>query len=274
VYVLPSNEKKYLNNFIVADIAVQPILGLHTSMTLEFIHQMQTIETDTKTAFIDRNLDIFEGMGKFPQQCRIILKENSIPITKPPQRVPLLLRDRSLQDMEQHRIITKCYQPSDWMHNMVTVEINKSLRVCLDKKHKHKYILRKCSDKYEVMSALTAYRNSKFLGLDNPPAQMNHDRATKIKIPVTTQNLLPIWEGGLEIRTQFLQNQVTSKRYYRRGARNKAHFEPDQHCLLKKDKQWIRALVTRNHEASRSYFVHTEDGEDVRRNSANLKCKY
>jgi hypothetical protein len=108
-------------------------------MTLEFIHQMQTIETDTKTAFIYKNPDIFEGMGKFPQQCRIILKENSIPITKPPHRVPLLLKDRSFQDIEQQGIITKCDQPSDWVHNMVIVEkADKLLRICLDKKHKQK----------------------------------------------------------------------------------------------------------------------------------------
>jgi hypothetical protein len=114
------------------------------------------------------------------------------------------------------RLITKGDQPSDWVHNMVKAD--KSLRICLDKKHKHKNILRICSDKYEdkyeVMSALTAYKSSNSSGLDKPPAQMNHDRATKTKIPVTTQNLLPIWKGGLEIRTQFLQNQVTSKRYY------------------------------------------------------------
>jgi hypothetical protein len=38
--VLPSSEKKYLINFIVADIASQPILGLHTSMILGLIHRM------------------------------------------------------------------------------------------------------------------------------------------------------------------------------------------------------------------------------------------
>jgi hypothetical protein len=134
---------------------------------------------------------------------------------------------------------------------MVTVEKDKSLRICLDKKHKHKNILRKCSDKYEVMSALTAYRNSNSSGLDRPPAQLNLGRATKAKIPATTQ-MLPIWEGGLDIRAQLHQNQVTSKRYYDRDARSKPHFEPGQHCLLKKDKQWIPALVIRNHEAPRS----------------------
>jgi hypothetical protein len=110
------------------------------------------------------------------------------------------------------------------MHNMVTVEKDKPLRICLDKKQKHKNILRKSSDKYEVMSALTAYRNSNSSGLDRPPAQINLGRPTKAKIPVTTQSLLPIWEGGLNIRAQLHQHQVTSKRSYDRGARSKPHF--------------------------------------------------
>jgi hypothetical protein len=38
-------------------------LGLHASMILELIHRMQTIKTDTNTAFIDRNPDIFVGNG-------------------------------------------------------------------------------------------------------------------------------------------------------------------------------------------------------------------
>jgi hypothetical protein len=63
---------------------------------------------------------------------------------------------------------------------------------------------------------------------------MNHGRATKTKIPVNTQSLLPIWEGGLDLRTQLKQNQVTSKRYYNRGARNRLHFEPGQHCPTQK----------------------------------------
>jgi hypothetical protein len=103
--------------------------------------------------------------------------------------------------------------PSAWVHNLViVVKADKSLRICLDKKNKHKNILRKCSDKYEVMSALTAYRSSNSSGLDRPPAQMNLGKAKKTKIPVTTKSLLPIGEGGLDIRTQLQQNQVTSKR--------------------------------------------------------------
>jgi hypothetical protein len=142
-------------------------------MTLEFIHQMQTIETDTKTAFIYRNPEIFEGMGKFPQQYRIMLKKNNTNYKTTTQGTIITERHCRIW-----RLITKCDQPSDWVHNMVIVEkAYKSLQICLDKKHKHKNIIRKCSDKYEVMSALTAYRISNSSGLDRPPAQMNLYRA-------------------------------------------------------------------------------------------------
>lgn len=75
-------------------------------------------------------------MGKFPGQCRIELKDGSVPQLKYKKRIPLALQNKvvsKLREMESQQIIEPVNYPTDWINNMQIVEKpDGSLRICLD----------------------------------------------------------------------------------------------------------------------------------------------
>nr|XP_022905321.1 uncharacterized protein LOC111417321 [Onthophagus taurus] len=90
----------------------------------------------TKEKFIQENIDVFEGLGTFNDLCKINLKANSVPVAKPCRRVPLIIKKKlyeKLQNLERQKIIAKVTEASEWVNPLIIVEkLNKSLRLCLD----------------------------------------------------------------------------------------------------------------------------------------------
>lgn len=66
----------------------------------------------------------------------MIVKPGTIPVSKPPRRIPLSLYEKvkiKLSEMEKRGIIRRREEPSAWSHQLVIVEkSNGSLRLCLD----------------------------------------------------------------------------------------------------------------------------------------------
>ncbi|XP_050528243.1 uncharacterized protein K02A2.6-like [Daktulosphaira vitifoliae] len=76
------------------------------------------------------------GLGLFPEKCRLVLKDKITPIINTARRVPLAIKERlkdTLDQLEKIKVIEAVNDPVDWLSNIVIVEKpNKKLRICLD----------------------------------------------------------------------------------------------------------------------------------------------
>ena len=66
------------------------------------------------------------------------MKENQVPVVHAARRVPISVKNKlkkTLDAMENEKIITPISTPTDWVSSMVVVEKKDgSLRICLDPK--------------------------------------------------------------------------------------------------------------------------------------------
>jgi hypothetical protein len=80
--------------------------------------------------------DEFEGLSCIPGEYDITVDESVPPVVQPTRRVPLHLRPKLqqlLNDMERRGIIMKRTEPTDWCNALVIVEKkNGKLRACID----------------------------------------------------------------------------------------------------------------------------------------------
>lgn len=136
---LEFKNQMYLQDCIIADVPSLPILGIHSCVTLGLIKRIDAIANkvcETKEEFVRENIVNFTGLGKFPKLGEIELKDNAIPVAKPPRRIPLTIVRKvkqKLAEMVKSKIISKVENTSEWIHNLVVVEKkDKSLRLCLD----------------------------------------------------------------------------------------------------------------------------------------------
>jgi len=81
---------------------------------------------------------VFRGIGCFKNPYSIKLKENHIPTSKPPHRIPIKVKEKLkavLNRLCDLRIISKINEPTDWVNKIAIVEKpNGSVRICLDPK--------------------------------------------------------------------------------------------------------------------------------------------
>lgn len=82
--------------------------------------------------------DLFKGLGTFEREYDIKLKNDAKPVAHAPRRVPLVLKKRlkeKLDDMIKNEIIEKVNGYCPWVNHLVTIEkkdVKKSLRICID----------------------------------------------------------------------------------------------------------------------------------------------
>lgn len=175
-------------DFLVVDDSFEPLLGLESCVSFGLIERLNSLESSItfpseRERFIESNADVFEGLGKLPGTCRIILKENAIPSLHYKKRIPMSLHDRlkkELEAMEEHGIISPVDYPTDWVNNMQIVEKpNGSLRICLDPKplnaciRREHFLIPKSED---LLSRMSGKRVFTVLDLRNGFWQMELDR--------------------------------------------------------------------------------------------------
>lgn len=89
---------------------------------------------------------MFEGLGCFPDMCKIKLKNDAVPRSVPSRRMPLKIKDKlkkTLELLTEKNIIIPIDEPADWVNNIVIVEkTDGSLRVCIDPSELNKHIVR------------------------------------------------------------------------------------------------------------------------------------
>ena len=111
-----------------------------------------TLGTLTKQTIINhpKYAHLFSGIGHFKcKPVHITMKHNSMPVQKPPRRVPIAMRDKfkqELESMEVQGIISK-YDGHDisleWLNSFIIVKKpNGSLCICLDPTDLNKEIIR------------------------------------------------------------------------------------------------------------------------------------
>lgn len=129
--------------FVIVNNQFEPILGLDTCIKFGLVKRLDVgviaCLPEQKTEFVERNKDIFSGLGKFPGTFSIKLHENSKPILHYKKRIPIALIDKlksKLDQMVQDEIISPVNYPTDWVNNLQIVEKPNSndLRICLDPK--------------------------------------------------------------------------------------------------------------------------------------------
>uniref|UniRef100_A0A1Y1KVT8 RNA-directed DNA polymerase n=1 Tax=Photinus pyralis TaxID=7054 RepID=A0A1Y1KVT8_PHOPY len=127
--------------FIVVKAADQiPLLGVQECSDLQLLKRLDSVTNQKLFRSIDDVISkykhVFEGLGKFPTQHHITLKENAKPKINAIRRVPhILLKplQNKLCDLVSKGIIEKVDKPSQWVHPLVIVEkTNGDLRLCLD----------------------------------------------------------------------------------------------------------------------------------------------
>ncbi|XP_030745261.1 uncharacterized protein K02A2.6-like [Sitophilus oryzae] len=133
-------DKDYTIQFVVVKDKSMPILSLQSSMTMNILKKINEVNLGLdKNSFINNNKDLFIGIGKFKEQCKLKVKNNASPVAKPPRRVPLSIKDRlkkHLDALVNKGIIAKHQGPTEWLSNLVIIEkSDKTLRVCLDPKN-------------------------------------------------------------------------------------------------------------------------------------------
>ena len=106
------NSKRFQIRVIVIKEDKVPILGLLSCCELGLVHVPQKQVNDFVMDSSSPNLPpafqnykgVFVGIGKFPIEHEIKLKDNCVPVVRPPRRIPFKFRDlvkKKLDDMEQ-----------------------------------------------------------------------------------------------------------------------------------------------------------------------------
>lgn len=124
-----------MQTFLVVDTMAEPLLGKDACVEMGLVKRIDVIE-DPKLRFIEKNRDIFDGLGCFVNDLEIKVRKNSKPVFKPARRIALSLRMRvknELQRMMDRKIIEKVEGPVERASNLVIVEKKSgALRLCID----------------------------------------------------------------------------------------------------------------------------------------------
>lgn len=139
---------KAISFVVVRAIKAIPILGLQACVDLELVTRKIDIlgSVNNVEEFISANLDVFNGLGCFPEQLKLHLKEGAIPKSCPARRVPFKIMNRlkdKLDDLVRRGIIESC-TAGEWVHNLVIVEKHRTgeLRLCIDPQELNRNLIR------------------------------------------------------------------------------------------------------------------------------------
>ena len=134
-----------------------PILGLEASRQLglvqpgpngSLLHAVTQHSTEPLTleSMKEEYAELFQGLGVFPGEYKIQLKEDAEPVVHHARRIATALYQplkEKLLDMESRGVVEPVDGPTDWVNSLVITEKKDgSLRFCLDPKDLNKAIKR------------------------------------------------------------------------------------------------------------------------------------
>ena len=128
--------------FQVLDTKAKPILGLQACEAMNLIQRIELIEDGVLSSFTD----VFEGLGRMHDTCKIQIDSSVPPVVHPPRKVPAALGNalkQELQRLEKEEVIEKVDHPTEWVNSLVIVEKRGGgLRLYLDPRDLNKAIKR------------------------------------------------------------------------------------------------------------------------------------
>lgn len=71
---------------------IEAIIGSELCEKLNLVKRVRAIENEDQ--FINNNIDVFTGLGLFPEKCKLVLKENVSHVINTARRVPLSIKDK------------------------------------------------------------------------------------------------------------------------------------------------------------------------------------
>ena len=160
---------------------------------------VDSLGTLTKQTIINhlKYAHLFSGIGRF--KCRpvhITMRQDSVPIQKPPRRVPIAMKEKfkqELDSMEAQGIISK-YDGGDispeWLNSFVIVKKpNGSLRICLDPTDLNKKIIRPVCNTQTMDDVVHKLKSAKYFAVFNTSKGFCHvplDAESKILTAMLT----------------------------------------------------------------------------------------
>lgn len=126
-------EHKWKFTVVEFDQDFPNILGLKTCKEMKLVRRIDSI-TAKPDDLLDEYKDVFEGITDTTHHIKI--DPNHEPVVHPPHRVPVTLRSKlkdELNQMEKLNVIERVQEPTDWVNSMVIVtKPNGKLQICID----------------------------------------------------------------------------------------------------------------------------------------------
>ena len=116
-------DRKKSLTFNVVNDDYQPILSLNTSIMLGIV------------TLADCDVLSLEGLGELPGEYKITTDESVKPKVHPPRRVPVAVRPRikeKLEELVQRNVITPVTEPTEWVSSMLAVIKPNKIRIFID----------------------------------------------------------------------------------------------------------------------------------------------
>ena len=89
--------------------------------------------------------DVFDGLGALPGAYKIAIDEQAQPVGHAPRRVPLALRPRiknKLNELVDHKVIIPVTEPTQWVSSMLAIVKPNKVGICIDPRDLNRAIRR------------------------------------------------------------------------------------------------------------------------------------
>ena len=145
---LAMGDEAHTENFIVADVEGDLILGGDTLLSHKLVNINLVNVLDSENKLIQEYPDLFNGkLGKSVLHAHHFSQRKRSPSCKcSPRKVPVAMKPKILAEltrMEKLGVIRKIHEPTDWVSSMVIVhKPDGAVRVCIDPFHLNKAIKR------------------------------------------------------------------------------------------------------------------------------------
>ena len=89
----------------------------------------------TKETILKEYPQVFDGLGCLAGECAIEVDTTILPVQQAPRRVAVHLREclkEKIDELENREVICRVEEPTEWISNIVIVNRQEKLRICLD----------------------------------------------------------------------------------------------------------------------------------------------
>lgn len=138
--------QKYTIVFQIVNVEHGPLLSEKTCLTLGLVKYCFRIDNTVANQaliqgiaeankIIEKHKSIFQGYGLIPGEIKLEIDKKIKPVVQRARRIPICIRNdlkKELETLEEENIIKRESGPTDWVHNILLVRRNNSLRICID----------------------------------------------------------------------------------------------------------------------------------------------